>query len=241
MIYMIRNFMNKKNGKGFAKEFDWEGKVIYEGEYWIGEKNGKGKEYDKEDKLIFEGDYLLNHKKRGKEFVKGKLEYEGEYLYGTKFNGKGYYENGNIIYELTNGNGKVREYNNSILIFKGEYLNRERSGKGKECEIYCYLYQKVYKLLFKGEYLNGKRWNGKGKEIDSFNNLTFTGKYLNGKKWNGKLSIGSVADGELIVEELINGKATGKVRKYLYQSLIYEGEYSNGKKNGKGKEYFQEY
>ena len=92
-------FYELKNGKGFAKEFDLAGKVIYEGEYLNGEKNGKGKAYDKEGKLIFEGYYLCNHKKRGKEFVKGKLEYEGEYLYGTKFNGKGYDENGNVIYE----------------------------------------------------------------------------------------------------------------------------------------------
>ena len=28
-----------------------------------------------------------------------------------KWNGKGYDENGNVIYELINGNGKVKEYN----------------------------------------------------------------------------------------------------------------------------------
>ena len=174
-------FYELKNGKGYAKEFYSEGRIIYEGEYLNGEKNGKGKEYDTEGKLIFEGDYLCNHKKRGKEFVKGKLEYEGEYLYGTKFNGKGYDENGNIIYELKNGNGKAREYKNNILIFKGEYLNGERSGKGKEYGIYGCMYQDIYKLIFKGEYLNGKRWNGKGKEINSYQNLTFIGQYLNGK------------------------------------------------------------
>ena len=35
-------------------------------------------------------------------------------------------------------------------------------------------------------------------------------------KWNGQLIDGSVAGGNLLIEELINGKATGKVRKYLY-------------------------
>ena len=40
-----------------------------------------------------------------------KLEYEGEFLYERKYNGKGYdNNNGNIIYELINGNGKVKEY-----------------------------------------------------------------------------------------------------------------------------------
>ena len=39
------------------------------------------------------------------------IEFEGEYLYDKKWNGKGYDENGNIIYQLINGNGKVKEYN----------------------------------------------------------------------------------------------------------------------------------
>ena len=83
------------------------------------------------------------------------MEYEGEYLYNKKYNGKGYDENGNIIYELINGNGKVKEYNdNGKLLFEGEYLNGKRwNGKGKE-------YSGI-RLIFEGEYLNGKR---KGKE-----------------------------------------------------------------------------
>ena len=61
------------------------------------------------------------------------MEYEGEYLYDEKWNGKGYDKNGNIIYELINGNGKAKEYwNNDKLSFEGEYLNGKRNGKGKE-------------------------------------------------------------------------------------------------------------
>ena len=64
---------------------------------------------------------------------------------------------GNIIYELINGDGKVKEYwNNGKLLFEGEYLNGKRNGKGKE-------YDWNGKLEFDGEYLNGKR-NGKGTE-----------------------------------------------------------------------------
>ena len=105
------------------------------------------------------------------------MEYEGEYLYDKKWNGKGYDENGNIIYELINGNGKVKEYwNNCHLQFEGEYLNGKRNGKGKECDYNG-------KLEFEGEYLNGKR-NGKGKEYNHYGELKFEGKYLNGKKIN---------------------------------------------------------
>ena len=79
------------------------------------------------------------------------MEYEGEFLYDKKWNGKGYDENGNIIYELMNGNGKVKEYNSIYgeLEFEGEYLNGKRR-KGKE-------YDFDDKLLFAGDYLNGKR------------------------------------------------------------------------------------
>ena len=44
-----------KKWKG--KEYNYKGKLIFEGEYLNGEKNGKGKEYYK-GKLIFEGEYL---------------------------------------------------------------------------------------------------------------------------------------------------------------------------------------
>ena len=49
---------------------------------------------------------------KGKFYFENKLEYEGEFLYNKKWNGKGYDENGDIIYELINGNGNVIEYNN---------------------------------------------------------------------------------------------------------------------------------
>ena len=47
-----------------------------------GQRNGKGKEYNDYD---------------------GKLIFEGDYLCGKKWNGIGYDENGNILYELKNG------------------------------------------------------------------------------------------------------------------------------------------
>ena len=38
------------------------------------------------------------------------MEYECEYLYNRKWNGKGYDENSNIIYEIINGSGKGKDY-----------------------------------------------------------------------------------------------------------------------------------
>ena len=90
---------------------------------------------------------------KGKNYLDEKLEYEGYYLYNKKYDGKGYDKNGNIIYELIKGTGKVKEYDyiSKRLEFDGEYLNGEKNGYGKE-----------YGLQeFEGEYLNGKKWNGK--------------------------------------------------------------------------------
>ena len=59
-------------------------------------------------------------------------------------------------------------------------------------------------------------------------NLKFDGEYLKGKRWNVK----GYDDCE---GNLINGK--GFIKEYNEKGILFEGEYLNGKKNGKGKEY----
>ena len=214
-----------REGKGFIKEFDnVDFRVIYEGEYLNGERNGKGKEYNKFDdilfegeylngkkhgegeeyyiansKLAFKGEYLYGHRIKGKQYYKNKIEFEGEYLYDKKYNGKGYDENGNITYELNNGNGKVKEYTtHGYLLFEGEYLNGKRNGYGIEYN------------------LDG------GKFVDYFKN---------GNKRDGT---GYTNDGR-IDYEIIDGN--GMLKEYCDGELIYTGEYFNGKRYGKGKLY----
>ena len=105
---------------------------------------------------VFEGEYLYGYKIKGKNYLNEKLVYEGKFVFNKIWNGKGYDENDNVIYELINGNGKVKEFDdNGKLFFEGEYLNGKRNGKGKE-------YDKYGRSIYEGEYLNGKR-NGKGK------------------------------------------------------------------------------
>ena len=60
-----QNIYELKNGKGFIKEYNEYGELMFLGDYLYGERNGKGKEYNY-----------------------GLLEYEGEYLNGER-NGKG--------------------------------------------------------------------------------------------------------------------------------------------------------
>ena len=47
------------NGNGNVKEYyDNDGKLLFEGEYLNGKRNGKGKEYDINGELLFEGEFI---------------------------------------------------------------------------------------------------------------------------------------------------------------------------------------
>ena len=233
---------------------------LYKGKYFIFETNKTLKEYEgSNDALIFEGEYLNREKNgKGKEYNwNGDLLFEGEYLNGKR-NGKGkeYYCDGNLCFEgeyLDGKRLKGDKYDINWQIISG--LNYSK-GEGKE-------YDGFSKLIFEGEYLNGER-NGKGKEyLNGF--LLFEGEYLKDKKWEGKGydSANNIAyelkdDKGLIKEynefynleyegEYLNGKRNGKgkeYRKLLHNSLIskfnFEGDYLNGKKHGKGKEYYED-
>ena len=186
--------------EGRIDESYYKNKILIEDYYLNAKKNGKGKCYDEDGNLEFEGEYLYNHKRKGKEYYKnGKLRFEGEYLYDKKWSGKGYDKDGNKIYELINGNGPVKEYQQGYVFpsFEGEYLNGKRNGKGKEYKYSNFIAQDeeylpeeerekrreyigTY-LIYDGEYLNGK-WNGKGKEYYINGSLKYDGEYLNGKK-----------------------------------------------------------
>ena len=140
----------------------------------------------------------------------------------------------------------VKEFDkDGNLIYDGEYLNGQRSGKGKEYTMFFNHKFRWYsfndyigtvknndkrdevKLLYEGEYLNGKR-HGKGKEYDEFDGLlVFEGEYLNGKKWNGKAN------------EIIRYYNYEYYRNHsIMNKLIFKGEYLNGKRNGKLTEFF---
>ena len=43
--------------------------------------------------------------------------FEGEYKNDLRWNGKGYDDNNNILYELKNGNGYIKIYNNNKKLF----------------------------------------------------------------------------------------------------------------------------
>ena len=157
-----------------------------------------------------------------------------------------YYKDKSDKYIIGERNGKGKEYVKYLnkLLFEGEYLNGKRNGKGIEYDEYGH--KKFEGLYFKGYLLEGKGYdfdgniilniekNGKGKEYYYFNgNILFKGEYKNGIKWNGK---GYDIFGKLQYE-LKNGNGYIKEYNFVGTELEYEGEYLNGKRNGKGKEY----
>ena len=135
------------NGNGMIKEYDRDNYKSFEGEYKNGERNGKGKEYklrylifegeylndkrngegkefeDYSQKVLFEGEYLNGKRNgKGKEFDQNNnIIFEGIYLNGKRWNGNGYDNNHNKIYELIDGNGHVIDYSNGKIKFEGYY------------------------------------------------------------------------------------------------------------------------
>ena len=177
-------------------------KVIFEGEFLNGKKwKGKFKRYDFNGPVIYESEYLGNTRK---EYRLGKLIFEGEYLNEKKWNGKGYDKNGEVIYEIKDGKGTIKEYFDfNILRYEGEYSNGLRNGKGKEYNF------RGDKVIFEGEFLNGKKWNGKETYLD--NEDGFEGEIVNGRRWNGK----------------------GKEIALWASEIEFDGEYINGVKKSK--------
>ena len=147
--------------------------------YIIGEKNGKGKEFELDtNKLIYKGNFL-NWKRHGKGIeynFNNEIKFIGEFIEGKKIEGKGYNNEGNLVF-LLHKNGKGEEfYENGSIQFNGEYINGKRwNGKG---------YNTDGKIVF--EIKNGK---GKGKTYYSNGNILFEGEYLNGNRTDKEKNI----------------------------------------------------
>ena len=220
-IYEGEYLNGKRHGKG--KEFRYyDGKLVFEGEYLNGNRNGKGKELNWDGKLKYEGTYLNGKKNgEGKEYYEnGLLKYEGKYLNGFKWEGRGFNINGDVLYELKDGKGHIKDYDfTGKLVYEGENIN----GKG-----YIKDYGFTGKLVYEGEILNGKK-NGKGKEYNMRGNISFEGIYLNGLKWTGK----GYDLNQQLAYELKDGK--GYIKEYDYSVLVFEGEILNGEKKWKRK------
>ncbi len=243
----------KKSGRykidginGLGKEFSLDNdNLVFEGEYLHGKRNGKGKEYTVwGSELIFEGEYLNGKKNgKGKEYYYNRVLIEGEYLAGERAQEK-------------NEKSKQDFYKKTTQ-FEGEYLNGLKHGQGKE-------FYTNGKIKFEGQYLKGLKWNGKGydtrnnisyelkegtgiiKEYYDYGDLKFEGELLNGKKHGkGKEYLYHYGPLEFDYYPYFPSGSGYNEDKYLVIGFFsvglfnsYEGEYLNGLRNGKGKEFY---
>ena len=114
----------------------------------------------------------------------------------------------------------------NYIIYSKKYIEYESPTKTKGKEYDGYSDQ----LIYIGEYLNGKR-NGEGKEFNEKGDLIFVGKYLNGNRLNNEYN----NENKKLENNIFNEKKYEK--EYHNGCLSFEGNYINGKRNGKGKEY----
>ena len=98
----------------------------------------------------------------------GNIKSEKEYIHGKIWNSKQYDINNNLLREVHEGKGTLREY----YEFDYEITYHKNNDD-------IYYYKDI--LKFDGEILDGKR-NGKGKEYNYDGNLIFSGEFINGKK-----------------------------------------------------------
>ena len=83
--------------------------------------------------------------------------------------------------------------------------------------------------------MNGKKWSGKGYIDENNVEKKYAYKLEKGKGYLKEFN----ENNELIFEgEYLNGEKNGKGKEYDKYRLIFDGEYLNGKRNGKGKEYY---
>ena len=212
---------------GIYKSY-YQCKLVEEIEYKNGKLNGKSKRYDtKKNELTTETEYLYGWTIKTKIYKNGRLEYECEYLLMKRWNEKYYDENGNLLYEIKNGCGKVN-YEYKGMKFDGEFIDGEMNGKVKG-----YKDELIY---YDGDLLNGKK-NGKGKEYKDDGTLIYEGDFINNEKTGKGKEYNQ--EGKLIYAgEFLNGKRNGKGKEYNEDGLLkFEGEYSNGIRNGKGNEF----
>jgi len=138
------------NGEYKAYEYNF-GFLYFDGNLVNGEINGNGKEYYPNGNLNFNAEYLNGIKNGfGKEYyTNGNLKFEGMYKDDMEWKGKGFDINGELEYEIKNGNGQIKQYSDEgDLEFEGKIIEGQINGYGKE-------YDK--ELTFEGFYQNGEK------------------------------------------------------------------------------------
>ena len=229
--YYELNIENKKI-VGKIKEYDKYNALIYYGEYKNGKYNGYGILY-KWEREEYEG-YFKDNEYNGKGieyYSKKKIKYNGEFRNG-KYHGIGikYKEDGNIEYNGTFENGEFIQGFQSTNEYEGEIIQKKKNGKGK-------LYIN-YSLRFEGDFIDDVFI--KGIVYDKNEKKFFEGTIDENNKIQGNFYVKN--------KIIFTGKFEDykDISNYVVEfnnkcKIIYEGEYKNGMRCGKGEDYEGKY
>ena len=196
----------------------WNKEGIYVGsiisDFFSKKRNGNGK-MTYIDNSVYEGNWV-NDKREGK----GKMTYADKSIY-----------DGDWKDDKRTGKGKMSYADNSI--YDGDWVNDKHSGKGKM----TYADNSTYD----GDWVDDK-YNGKGK-MTHVDKSTYDGDWKDGKREGiGKYIYSkSEKSGRKYVNQTCYG--IGRKRRchdnyidtYTLREVIYEGEWKNNMKDGKGK------
>ena len=206
-----------KNGKicGKCKEFDFEGNMIYEGEYQNEKRHGNGKEY-----------------------TNNNIDFEGEFKEGKRWNGiaNQFNMNGKVVYDCTYQNGKI--FNGKEYKYFDDEIKLRTEAEYKEGLLWnAKGYNK--KSVFSNIDFEISNGNGVMKDYYSDNVLKSVINYKNGRK-NGKaISYYNIEGEKIEYEGEYNNDIKNGEWKCFYENGNKEfiGNYTNGIKNGPCKEY----
>ena len=232
---------NNDKFHGFGTYYDERGYVLYNGEYKNSKKNGKGIQYyeDEENIIEYEGNfnddkfdgYGVYYYKNGNQKYNGNWKnhaYDGigtSYYENMKKEYEGHWSNGKKKTPKTTENQETKNkdektfeketqyYNNlkNTKQYEGGFDDNEYNGEG-------ILYYESGKKKYEGYWRNGKKNCKKNWGREYYDNEKNTLKY----------------EGNFDNDEYYN-KGT-----FYYETgePNYKGEWSNGKRNGEGIEYF---
>ena len=239
LIYEGRFLNGKYHGNG-KEYYEYSRTLKYDGEFYNGEYNGYGVKYNKNGEKEIDGFFEYNRLKtgfkkvdeygyegginnflkegKGKKFIDNILRFEGTFKNDKFVEGIVYDINGKKFFDgkISDDNKKVGKfYENNEVIFEGRYEDFYKMAN------YMVYFTNTCEIYFEGEYKNGMKC-GEGKEN------RYSGEYLYGM-YHGTGKYNS----ENIKGEFKNGKKTG----FWKCDDGFEGEYKDGERNGKGKEY----
>ena len=229
--------------------------ICYEGYYKRGMRNGIGKEYDEEGKLLYEGCfydnvrygdgilYMSNGRSLEGSFVDGILDGEVReyssthallsvitYHRDSQLNqGQFFTEEGYLLYD--GGVMNNQYYSHGILYYPGGHIRYDGEFLDGLFNGYGQLYNTEGDLVYIGEFRKGMR-EGHGKEylVNMF--LKYIGCFREDRyHGHGKLFF---SEGHFYEGDFTEGVVTGVGRMVWSEGRCYQGDFVNGLKEGRG-------